>query len=217
MVLPAGARSVSVDASGDLDKAQITGWLRTGDGRDVALLLQPEGDRLVAAVPAGLPAPTRLFALALVEPPDYATHHLHKIGEGGTDVAVLTGSVTLGVPQFAGGTPDGPPGGTATWAGWGSTGAQVDAAAQRLTVGFQFTGQRVVVSADAGDRAPVPVLADPVTAAGASNGLLQLVVGGDRPVAARGVRVGPRFPAAGDRFGVAGPPALADALDAGEP
>jgi hypothetical protein len=212
-VLPAGARSVALDASGDVDKAQITGWLRTGDGRDVALPFQPEGGRLVAVVPAGLPAPTRLFALALIEPPDYATHHLHKIGEGGTDVAVLTGSVTLGVPRFEGGAPAGDPG----WAGWGSTGAQVDAAAGRLTIAFQFTGQRVVVSADAGTLAPVPVLADPVTAAAAANGVLQLVVGGDRPVPARVVRVVPRFPTAGDRFVVADARALADALDAGEP
>jgi hypothetical protein len=209
-VVPAGARSVSLDASGDVDKAQITGWLRTGDGRDVALSFQSEAGRLVATVPAGLPAPTRLFALALVEPPDYATHHLHKIGESGVDVAVLAGTVTLGVPRFdtVAGT---------GWAGWGSTGAQVDASAGRLTVGFQFTGQRVVVSADAGSRAPVPVLADPVTAAAAANGVLQLVVGGGRAVAARVVRVVPRFPTAGDRFLVADARALADALDAGEP
>ncbi|OLB65221.1 MAG: hypothetical protein AUI10_07795 [Actinobacteria bacterium 13_2_20CM_2_72_6] len=43
------------------------------------------------------------------------------------------------------------------------------------------------------------------------------MVGGDRPVAARVVRVVPRFPTAGDRFVVADTRALADALDAGEP
>ncbi len=215
-VVPANARTIAFDATGDTDRATVTAWLRTGDGRDIGLDLQPQAGRLTAALPPGLPAPTRLFALALAEPFDYATRHQHHVGEGGTDVAVLSGTVTLGVPRF----PDGPgwiPAGGDTWAGWGSTGAQVTATAQRLAIAFQFTGARVVVRPMTADAAPIPVLADPVTAATAAGGVLQLVVGGDRPVAARVVRVVPRFPTAGARFVVADVRALAGALDAIEP
>jgi len=215
-VVPANARIIAFDATGDTDRATVTAWLRTGDGRDIGLDLQPQAGRLTAALPPGLPAPTRLFALALAEPFDYATRHQHHVGEGGTDVAVLSGTVTLGVPRF----PDGPgwiPAGGDTWAGWGSTGAQVTATAQRLAIAFQFTGARVVVRPMTADAAPIPVLADPVTAATAAGGVLQLVVGGDRPVAARVVRVVPRFPTAGARFVVADVRALAGALDAIEP
>jgi hypothetical protein len=235
MVLPATARSVAVDVSGDVDRAQVTAWLRTGDGRDVAVSLQaePAGSaapgapggsgapaRLTAPVPAGLPAPTRLFARALVAPADYSTHHLHRIGEGTTDVPVLAGSVSLGIPRFADASarPLTGDAGASSWAGWDSTGAQVSASAPRLTIAFQFTGQQVVVRpGGATALPPVPVLADPVTAASAAGGVLQLVVGGGRPVSARVVRVVPRFPTTGDRFVVADVRALADALDAGEP
>src|SRR5439155_1766477 len=101
-VVPAAAGAITLDAAGDTDRATVTAWLRTGDGRDLGLALQPRGSTLTAAVPAGLPAPTRLFALALAEPLDYATLHQHHIGEGGTDVAVLSGTPTLGVPRFCG-------------------------------------------------------------------------------------------------------------------
>src|SRR5437660_2827506 len=140
--VPAGARTLAFDATGDLDAAQVTAWLRTGDGRDVGLDLRAQAGKLLADLPPDRTAPTHLFALALAEPFDYATRHQHHIGEGGTDVAVLSGTVTLGVPRF----PDGPgwiPAGGDTWAGWGSTGAQVTATAQRLAIAFQFTGARV--------------------------------------------------------------------------
>jgi hypothetical protein len=215
-VVPPDARTIAFDATGDVDRAQVTAWLRTGDGRDVGLDLQPQAGQLSAALPAGLPAPTRLFALALAEPSGYATRHQHHIGEGGTDVAVLSGTVTLGLPRFPG-APGWIPTRDGTWAGWGSTGAQVTASAQRLQTSFQFTGARVVVRPLTGSSAPIPVLADPVTAATAAGGVLQLVVGGDRPVPARVVRVVPRFPTAGARFVVADVRALAGALDAIEP
>ena len=211
-VVPAAAGAITLDAAGDTDRATVTAWLRTGDGRDLGLALQPQGSTLTAAVPAGLPAPTRLFALALAEPLDYATLHQHHIGEGGTDVAVLSGTLTLGVPRFGGGG-----GGAGSWAGWTSTGAQVTATGSALTVAFQFTGTHVVVRPGAADPAPVPVLADPATAATAADGVLQLVVGGDRTVTARVVRVLPRFPTAGARFVVADERALAGALDGVEP
>jgi hypothetical protein len=211
-VVPAGAHAITLDASGDTDRATVTAWLRTGDGRDLGLTLQPQGGELTAAVPAGLPAPTRLFALALAEPFDYATRHQHHIGEGDTDVAVLSGTVTLGVPRFPGG--GGEPG---SWSGWTSSGAQVSASGSGLTIAFQFTGTEVVVRPGTAGPAPIPVLADPATAATAAGGLLQLVVNGDRMITARVVRMLPRFPTAGARFVVADDRALAGALDAVEP
>jgi hypothetical protein len=201
------ARAISFDATGDTDRATVTAWLRTGDGRDIGLDLQARAGQLTAALPAGLPAPTRLFALALAEPFDYATRHQHHIGEGNTDVAVLSGTVTLGLPRLADG---------ATWSGWNSAQAQVTASGTRLAIAFQFTGARVVLT-PLPSSAPIPVLADPATAATAAGGLLQLTVSGNRPVTARVVRVVPRFPTAGARFVVADVHALAGALDAREP
>src|SRR5207237_3482705 len=140
-VVPAAAGAITLDAAGDTDRATVTAWLRNGDGRDLGLALQPRGSTLTAAVPAGLPAPTRLFALALAEPSDYATRHQHHIGEGGTDVAVLSGTVALGLPRFA----DGPgwiPARDDTWAGWGSTGAGGTASPGRLPISFRLPGAR---------------------------------------------------------------------------
>jgi hypothetical protein len=242
-VVPAGTRTIAFFASGDVDRAQITAWLRTVDGRDIGLSLRPGTTAptaalptaptaavptaLTAALPAPLTAPARLYALVLTEPPDYATHHQHRIGEGkSTDVAVLSGTVTLAAPRFID-TADPPapeptaPEPTApepAWAGWASAGAQVTATPAQLTVSFQFTGDRVVVSAAAAaTAAPIPVLADPTTAALAQGGILQLTVGGNKTVAARVARVVPRFPTAGARFVVADVHALADALDATDP
>jgi hypothetical protein len=94
----------------------------------------------------------------------------------------------------------------------------VTATADSLAIGYQFTGSRIIVRAG-GDatEAAIPVLADPATAARATNGILQLVVDANQPIAARVVRVVPRFPTAGTRFVVADAAALADALDAREP
>jgi hypothetical protein len=217
--VPAGAGSLSLPAAGDLDQVAVTAWLRAGDGRDVGLPLHRAGTALVARLPggdpgrAGLPPPVRLFALTLAESADYATRHQHRIGEGGTEAQALRGSIRLGRPGF--GNPLGPaPAGD--WQGWTSAGAELGPGGAQLTVSYAFTGARVVLHAPTGTTA-IPVLTDPVTAARARGGQLQLVVNANEAFAARVAGVLPRFPTASARFVVADVHALADALDAREP
>lgn len=215
MPVPAGAGALSFPVSGDTAQVTVTVWLRSADGRDTGLALLLRSGRLVAQLPAGLRAPTRLFALTMAESQDYATYHQHKIGESDTDVELLTGSLTLGAPQFTGTAVSGA---ATAWSGWGSTLARVTAADGRLSIGYRFTGARVVVRANAGAAsAPIPVLTDPVTAAAAVDGVLHLVVNGNDPIRARVVGVTPRFPTAGTRFVVADVDVFAAALDAREP
>ncbi|HKS49155.1 MAG TPA: hypothetical protein VJT49_29405 [Amycolatopsis sp.] len=210
LLVPAGARTIAFPVPGDAGPLDVVAWLRTADGRDTGLQLRPTDGRLVADVPA-TSSPARLFALTIAESTDYATRHQHHIGESDSDVSVLSGVLTLGAPEF-------PDTAAQTWIGWGSGGAQVTASGSELKVSYQFSGARIVVRADAGATpAPIPVLADPDTAATATGGLLHLVINGDEPLLARVAGIIPRFPATGTRFVVADLPALADALDAREP
>jgi len=85
-------------------------------------------------------------------------------------------------------------------------------------VSYAFTGDRLVVRADAGaPETDVPVLTDPATAARAVNGRLQLGLTTGPPVAAHVVGVLPRFPTVGDAFVVADESLLAQRLDSREP
>jgi hypothetical protein len=214
MAVPSSTQRLEIPVSGDVEQTEMVAWLRAGDGRDIGMTLSLDGDRLVARIPAGLPDPVRLFSFGLTESTDYATHHQHRIGEGDTGTSILAGTVHLGLPRFTGGGASQ----TGDWTGWGSAGAQVSADAGGMTIGYQFTGARIVVRAG-GDQAeaPIPVLADPATAAKAAGGTLQLVVDANAPIPVRVVRTLPRFPTAGQRFVVADSRLLADALDEREP
>jgi hypothetical protein len=199
--VPAVARRITFTVHGPLDNTTVVAWLRDTDGRDIGVTLQHSGDTLTATLPYPRSA-ARLFALAIAESPDYAARHLHHIGEGASsggagDVAILQGHLS-----FSGATLDGTALGAA------------------FETDYQLTGARVVVplgTPPGAAEAPLPVLADPVTAAAAAGGQLQLTVDGATPITARVVQVLPRFPAAGERFVVADAAALADILDARTP
>ncbi len=207
MVLPAGTTQLTVPVSGDADLVVVTAWLRTPDGRDVGLELTQVGAALVAEVPATAEGAT-LFSLQLTETPHFNTIQQHHFGEGGNGTQVVTGTVHFGLPQVAG----------ASWAGWGSDQAHAEAAPADLAVTYAFTGTRIVVRAGASiPDVPVPVVVDPDTAAGASGGLLQLVVEANTPIPARIVAIAPRFPTVGAHFIVGADDQLADALDRREP
>jgi hypothetical protein len=147
ITVPAGTRELAFGVRGDVAQVAFTAWLRAGDGRDVGLVLHPDGGRLVAAVPAGLvpagSAPARLFALALAESIDYATHHQHRIGEGTTDAEVLAGRVVLGPPASGG-----------DWTGWGSGNA--DAAATGGLLQLVVNGNEPIPARVAGVLARFP-------------------------------------------------------------
>jgi hypothetical protein len=209
-----GATRITLPASGDLSRLTVTGWLRAADGRDRGVALEPDADTVTAAVPPNMTAPVRLFAITVELDTHFTTIQQHHLGEGASGNRALSGRLSLGPPAPAGGA-DQPAGG---WSGWGSTGAQVSTAGDRLTIAYQLNGDRAVVRAGAGAlTAPLPVLADPVTAAHAGTRLLPLVMNGDQPVQARVVGTVQRFPTLGTRFLVADAGALAAALDARQP
>ncbi len=216
--VPEGARTVAVSATGNLGDVDISAWLRLPDGRDVGVPFKAEPSasttgRLTAELPTAVPAGARLFALTLTETSFAATRRQHRTGEGGLDAEALRGRVELGEPRF--GVANTMAG---AWKGWGSDGATVTAQPDRVTIDYALTGAEVVVRAGHGVAAPpLPVFADPGTAAAAAAGLLSLSTGAGPLITARVVGLLPRFPTAGRSFVVADVHALADALDARDP
>jgi hypothetical protein len=226
LAVPAGTDRIAFPVSGDLSQIQLTAWLRAADGRDASVPLTPGRGSVVAGpIPGKLTQPVKLFAVVVAQASDFTTIQQHHLGEGGTNTAILQTTITLGAPTFAGATGSG-------WAGWGSTdtgstdtgstdtgsGGTVSTANGVLTIAYRFGGNRIVVRPGAGALvAPIPVLADPVTAARAGDRLLPLVVNANQPVQARVVGVLPRFPTLGTRFLVADAGLLGNALDAQEP
>lgn len=207
MTIPAGTTSLSFPVRGDHDLIVVVAWLRTPDGRDVPITLTDTGTRLTGTVPAAAAGAT-FFALDIDESPHFNTIQQHHVGEGASAQPVLAGAVHIGPPDLPG----------ARWQDWGSGGARVTVSGDTLDVDYQFTGQSIVVRAGASAAtAPIPVLADPATAAAASGGLLSLVIDANAPISARVVAVAPRFPTVGSRFIVADSTALANVLDAREP
>jgi hypothetical protein len=213
ILVPADSDRIEFPVTGDLTLITVTAWLRSADGRDAGVTLEGSGGTLSGAVPAHLTAPVRLFAVAVAQSSDFTTIQQHHLGEGGTNTQALSGHLALGPPHFGAGNDAVP-----DWNGWGSASADVSTASRDLAIGYRLHGNRIVVHAGAGTPAtPIPVLADPVTAAHARHRLLPLVMNGNAPVPARVVAAVPRFPTLGTRFLVADVAALADALDAREP
>lgn len=193
-----GVVSWSRSAVGVVD---VVAWVSTPDGRESGVPLTLTGDRLTGALPAG--TGRTLTALTLRENPQDATRRQHRIGEGGTVDAVLSGRVVLAPP----------PGGS--WDGWSSATATTSSDASGLAVAYQLTGTVVVVRPGLVGRAPVRVLVDPTTASLGTT--LRLDLGGGDAVAAQVVGTLPRFPTSGPRFVVADLRALGAALDDHEP
>ncbi|WP_027343471.1 hypothetical protein [Hamadaea tsunoensis] len=192
--LPAGAKSVALTVTGPMDNVVFRAWLRDADGHDTSVGLTRSGDVLAGTLPA-LTGGVRLYAVTLAEDAEYARRRQHHTGEGRSDNQVLSGHLT-----FAKTTVDGV------------------AVGRTVEQDYELTGAQVVVALDPpAAEAPVPVLVDPATAASATDGLVQLIVGANAPIAARIAQVLPRFPGAGERFVVADIGALADVLDAREP
>ena len=214
LAVPSGATTLSIPVTGDLEQLSVVAWFRSGDRRDLGVGLTLVGNRWTATLPASSSG-LRMLSVTLAESTDYATRHQHKIGEGVTDVAVLSGRVEPRGAVFRGRRPA--PGRRGTWAGWGSDTAQVAAATDRLTIAYSLTGELVVVRAASGPVVQIPVLVDPATAARAVGGVLELASSGASPLRLHVVGTLPRFPTTGASFVVADVGALADQLDAREP
>src|SRR5262249_7741372 len=190
---------------GNLADVDLTAWLRQPDGRDIGLKLvhddfPPTVDLtqpLSATLHSDLPAPavdgTRLVGFSFAETSFTATRRQHHFGEGNTDLAALTGSITLATPSSGG-----------SWDGWGSDNSTIPTGPSSLTVDYGLTGAPIVLRAGFNDPpGPLPVLVDPTTAAAANGGALSVNVGTGPPIALSVRGVLPRFPTTGGQFIVA--------------
>jgi hypothetical protein len=217
--LPAGAQWLSLRASSQGFAVEITADLRDPQGaiRQVALGTAGAGAVVLrAAVPSGR---WELEALELDEPTGLAITNGHQNGENPAAATQSTARVALGplVVRQAGGRLRPVPLGAWRGVGAAATTAPATSGADAM-VGFSAIGTPGVLRpAQPTDTLPVPVLADPATAAAAGpDGRIAMTVDG-LPVIARVAGVLSRFPTvdgASDGFVIADEATLAAALDA---
>jgi hypothetical protein len=202
-----------VQASGALRHVQLLLWVSSADGREGAATLSGSGTTLTGELPDLGPGPLHAVALGVREEPAYASRHQHTIGEGNTDVADLAGTFHLGTVAADGTTVPW------SWDGWGSGLATATTKSGGLDVAYRLGGALVVLQPgyrDPATVAPLPVVVDPATAQGASDGILTLSLG-QTTIKARVVGVLPRFPTVVGRFLLADRAALTRVLDAEQP
>ena len=217
--LPAGALSLTLRASSQGFPVEVTADLRDPQGaiRQVTLGMAGAGAAVLrAAVPSGR---WELEALELDEPTGLAIMNGHQNGENPAAATQATARVALGplVVRQAGGRLRPVPLGA--WRGVGAAATTAPATSGAIAmVGFSAIGTPGVLRpAQPTDTVPVPVLADPGTAAAAGpDGRIALTVDG-LPVIARVAGVLRRFPTvagASGGFVIAYEATLAAALDA---
>jgi hypothetical protein len=203
--VPDGARRMAVSITGPTKNTNLLAWFRGADGRSTSAALRPAGTALatfVADVPE-LTQPRRLYAITIAETADYGQRRQHHVGEGGSDVPVLSGHLAFADPAF-----DGTP----------LTGSDSDGGAPRIEADYELSAGQNVIPVNAPATEPeLPVIADPVTAAAAVGGVFQLTIPTAAPIPARVEQVLPSFPAGGERFVVTDVQALIAALDARVP
>jgi len=207
--VPATARTLSLDVTGLSAAVDVYVWLAAPDGRDASITLQRHGNRLSGPVPQ-LGGPLRVIGLSLSENIEYATHHQHAVGEGNTDQALVTGTITLGRVSV-----DGAPL-PWTWTGWGSSHGQATAAGAGLRFAFRIEGAQVVLVPGYAPPPVLPVAVDPATAGIAEHGRLTVTLD-DVTIIARVVATLPRFPTTTGSFLVADQGALSSLLDRQQP
>jgi hypothetical protein len=217
--LPAGAQWLSMRASSQGFAVEVTADLRDSQGaiRQVAL-------GAAAAGPAVLRAPVprgrwELEALELDEPTGLVITNGHQNSENPAAATQAVARVALG-PLFV--LPARGPSMPVPLGAWRGVGAAATAAPTRSSavavVGFSASGTPGVLRpAQPTDTLPVPVLADPQTAAAAGPGGRIALTVDDLPVIARVAGVLSRFPTLGSDsagFVIADEATLAAALDA---
>jgi hypothetical protein len=194
-MLPAGTRWLSLAASAQGSAVEVTADLRDPQGaiRQIALgTAGADAGVLRAAVPSGR---WELQALELDEPTGLAATNGHQNGENPAAATQFSAQVVLG-PLLAGQASAQPllrvPLGTWRGVGAATTSSGTSAVA---TISFAEVGlPGVLRPVQPSDTRPVPVLADPQTAAAAGpGGRIALTVDG-LPVSARVVGVLDRFP-----------------------
>jgi hypothetical protein len=217
--IPAAGR-IAIPIRAPNGELQLTADLRDRAGAviRVGLGTATPRRRIAAAEIPRRGGPYELEALELAEPSGEATLNAHQNGENAGAATQSTTEVLLGRATINGRA--------RTWSDWTGVGAATTHAGRTdsdpvLRVAFDDTGQPGIVRPrQPSDQRPVPVLADPATAAGAgSGGQLPLTVDGE-PVSARVVGIVRRFPtvdAQGSGFVIADEATLSGALDAALP
>jgi hypothetical protein len=217
--LPTDAQWLSLRASAQGFAVEVTADLRDPQGAIRQVTFGTAGSStavLRARVP---PGQWELEALELDEPTGLAITNGHQNGENQAAATQASARVALGpldVQQAGGQLLPVPLG---AWRGVGAAATSVSAASGAVaTVGFSALGTPGVLRpAQPTDTHPIPVLADPQTAAAAGpDGRIALTVDG-LPVIARVVGVLSRFPtvdSGSNGFIVADEATLAAALDA---
>jgi hypothetical protein len=229
LLLPRGARSVSVRAGPSQIAATVTADLRDASDTIHRVTLgetdpvHPRGSSGHGALRARLPTHRagswELAGLELEEPIGLEATNGHQNGENVAAGTQATGTVTVGAVSVhdasgaivARASP-------ARWRGVGAASGSHPASGEAVSVRFTDSGQPGILRpGQPTDARPVPVLVDPGTAAAAGRGgTLALTVDGE-PVAARVAGVLRRFPtvpAGSAGFVVADEQTLAAALDA---
>lgn len=207
--VPNGARRMTVTVTGPTRNTNLLAWFRGADGQSMSAALHAVGSGFAADVPQ-LREPRRLYAVTIAETADYGQRRQHHVGEGGSDVPVLSGHLTFADPAF-----DGTP---LTSAAADSATPSSGSGTPKIEADYELSaGQNVILVNAPATEPDLPVIADPVTAAAAVGGVFQLSIPNAAPIQARVVQVLPRFPASGERFVVADVQALIAALDARVP
>ena len=223
-LLPGGARTLELADSSRGQSVEVTADLRDPTGAIRQLPLGATGGH-PSELRAGLP-PGRweLEALELDEPTGELVTSGHQNGENPAPATQAQSLLALGplrVLDAGGGSLE-----TVRLARWLGVGAAAAAPAARrrggdgdaAAVSFQLSGSPGLVRpAQPSDRTPVPVLADPQTAAAAGPGGRLVLSVDNLPVSARVVGVIRRFPTVAPSAGgmiVADEAVLASALDA---
>ncbi len=207
--LPQGGRTVSIEAAGLSPNITLTLWMRDDGGREGAVSLTQQGDRLVGPVSALGAGPLHAVAVVVQEEADYATHHQHAIGEGNTDQPVAAGTLTFGTVQADGRNI------AWDWTGWGAANGAARATNGRMALDYRLDGSEVVATpgfVPNGQLAPLPVAVDPITAKGVRDGLLQVKIAGQQ-MTARVIATLPRLPTVDGSFVLADRAALVGLLD----
>jgi hypothetical protein len=208
--VPDGARTLSVDVTGLSPAIDLELWLASADGREAPVELKPHGDVASGPVPHLGAGALHAVSVALSENIEYATHHLHAIGEGNTDQPIVAGTFGLGAVSA-----DGAPV-PWQWAGWGSSNAQATIKDAGLRVRFRLEGTQVVLIPGYAPKPVLPVVVDPVTARSAEGGRLTLSLG-SITITAKVVGTLPRFPTTAGTFVLADQSGLTAMLDRSEP
>lgn len=202
--LPPEATSLRLDATGTANLAVS------------AILARPDGVQGTMTLPGPIPEAFRggtFVGLLVREPPGAISAILHHIGEGDTEVEVRQVAIDL---RSVVAEPGGPL--ALDLPTWVAQDATIDLVGDALQIRSGLDGGEAIVRAPQPiDGRTLPVIVDPVTAAAARGGAVDIDVAGETSLRGEVVGTLPRFPTAGERFVITGGTALQRALDAEQP